>query len=328
MSKSRKDPQGHGNRRHDAAYKRLFSHPEVVADLLREWIAEPWARQADLRTLRRVPSEFVTSVLGRRLSDCVWKFELNSGERICLLLEFQSGVDRWMALRMMVYVGQLHETGLRMNKKPRFLSRIASAVVYNGSRNWDAARDISSLFEGAPPGDSRFFGQLRYLLVDGEGAEKREDLVGLLFSLERAGEKEFRPLVERLARRLEGAEHAELRRSFRVWLNDVLLRKRIPRGPLLEIEVWEDDMIHLPERMTWTEEARLEGLQEGLEKGLERGLEKGRLDLAQSIFRRRFGPLSDEQLKRLDQADPDQLAIWVERSLSCRTLDEVLEVSE
>lgn len=166
-------------------------------------------------------------------------------------------------------------------------------------------------------GDSRVFGQLRYLLVDGRVRDKRENLIGLLFALERAGEKEFQPLVERLARRLRGKEHAELRRSFQAWLKEVLIAKRYEGRVQCSLE---DDMIHLPERISWLEEARLEARQEGLEKG--------RLDLARSIFQRRFGPLSEDALRRLHRADPEQLAIWAERSFSCRTLDEVFETSE
>jgi hypothetical protein len=40
--------------RHDAAYKRLFSHPELVADLLRACITDAWAEDLDYSTLERI----------------------------------------------------------------------------------------------------------------------------------------------------------------------------------------------------------------------------------------------------------------------------------
>ncbi len=33
----------------DPGYKRLFSHPEMAADLLRGFVHEPWVRELDLR---------------------------------------------------------------------------------------------------------------------------------------------------------------------------------------------------------------------------------------------------------------------------------------
>ena len=32
---------------HDHSYKLLFSHPEMVADLLRGYVREPWVEQLD-----------------------------------------------------------------------------------------------------------------------------------------------------------------------------------------------------------------------------------------------------------------------------------------
>lgn len=33
---------------HDGGYRLLFSHPEMVADLLRDFIPEDWVRDIDL----------------------------------------------------------------------------------------------------------------------------------------------------------------------------------------------------------------------------------------------------------------------------------------
>ena len=41
--------------RHDHGYKRLFSHPEMVADLLRGFVHEDWIRELDFSTLERFP---------------------------------------------------------------------------------------------------------------------------------------------------------------------------------------------------------------------------------------------------------------------------------
>ncbi|MEA2601517.1 MAG: hypothetical protein QOF89_2509 [Acidobacteriota bacterium] len=58
--------------RHDHGYKRLFSHPEMVADLLRGFVHEDWIRELDFSTLERYPGSYTTRKLrSRRESDVV-----------------------------------------------------------------------------------------------------------------------------------------------------------------------------------------------------------------------------------------------------------------
>jgi len=42
---------------HDPAYKQLFSHPDMVADLLRGYVHEDWIGEIDLSTLEAVFGE-------------------------------------------------------------------------------------------------------------------------------------------------------------------------------------------------------------------------------------------------------------------------------
>ncbi|HRD49503.1 MAG TPA: transposase, partial [Candidatus Contendobacter sp.] len=39
---------------HDNSYKLLFSHVELVTDLLRGFVCEPWAARLDLATLEKL----------------------------------------------------------------------------------------------------------------------------------------------------------------------------------------------------------------------------------------------------------------------------------
>lgn len=43
---------------HDALYHRLFSHPGMVAQLLREFLAGPWVDGLDLDAMERVNTKF------------------------------------------------------------------------------------------------------------------------------------------------------------------------------------------------------------------------------------------------------------------------------
>ena len=93
---------------HDSGYKFLFSTPELVRDLILGFVPDEWLHSLDYRTLEIVPGSYVTEDLSKRSDDIVWRVKVG-GEWVYLylLIEFQSGVDKYMALRMMVYVGLL-----------------------------------------------------------------------------------------------------------------------------------------------------------------------------------------------------------------------------
>jgi predicted transposase YdaD len=98
------------NTHHDTGYKQLFSHPEMVRDLLTGYVPGPWLKQADFSSLERVNASYVSESERQRHDDMVWRLKV--GERwvwVYLMLEFQSESDPWMALRMMVYVGLLSQ---------------------------------------------------------------------------------------------------------------------------------------------------------------------------------------------------------------------------
>jgi predicted transposase/invertase (TIGR01784 family) len=104
---------------HDTAYKQLFSHPEMVRELLLGYVPGDLLSQLDLSTLERVSGSYVGDKGTQRHSDMVWKVRLD-GEWLYLyiLLEFQSRSDLWMALRMFVYVGLMYQDLVKRHELP------------------------------------------------------------------------------------------------------------------------------------------------------------------------------------------------------------------
>ena len=45
---------------HDTGYKRLFSHPEFVQDLITGFIPDPWLQRLDFTTLERCPGSYIS----------------------------------------------------------------------------------------------------------------------------------------------------------------------------------------------------------------------------------------------------------------------------
>ena len=100
---------------HDTIYKLLFAHDRMIQDLLVGFLPDKWVAALDLESLEKTNGSYVTDDLRGRHGDAVWR--IRWGEEwlyVYLLLEFQSSVDRFMALRIMVYTGLLHQDLIRL----------------------------------------------------------------------------------------------------------------------------------------------------------------------------------------------------------------------
>src|SRR5690606_28044531 len=207
---------------HDSGYKLLFSDPLMVRDLVQGFIHDPWLHRLDFSTLEPVKGHYVSEDLRDRADDVVWR--VKSGEDwlyLYLLIEFQSRNDRFMALRMMVYVGLLYQDLIR-NKRlgPQgLLPPVLPIVLYHGERRWRAPVSLAQLLPKPPAFLAPLQPQMRYLLID-EGAIPAEtlarlpqNLVAAIFKLEQPQTPEA---VQELVTELEAAtrsnEYATVRR--------------------------------------------------------------------------------------------------------------------
>jgi hypothetical protein len=83
-------------------------------------------------------------------------------------VEFQSTVDRYVAVRFMTEVGLLYEGLIRSRQLTRTgeLPPVVPIVLDTGRDRWTAAPDIARLVAEAPGGLAVYLPQLRYLLID------------------------------------------------------------------------------------------------------------------------------------------------------------------
>ena len=298
---------------HDNGYKLLFSHAETVADFLRGFVNEDWVREIDLSTLERVDGTYVSDDLRSRESDVVWRVSWRGSPLyVYLLLEFQSTVDPYMAVRVMTYLGLLYQDLIRQRAVPSsgLLPPVFLAVLYNGERSWQAALDVADLIGPVPGGLDAYRPRLRYVLFDElrlqvKPGEERENLAAALFRLEQArASSDFARKVEELIELLRA--NPDVSRSYTTWLTRVLLPSRFPGARFPEIQdLQEIQTMGLAERvMEWTREWKEEGLQEGLQEGLE-----SLQEVVLSLLEQRFGTAVTEDTRR--------------RVLAIRDLDEL-----
>ena len=279
---------------HDLSYKLLFSEPRVVGDLLTGFVKEDWIEQLDLDSLEKVSSTFVTDDLRDREDDVIWRVRFgDEWLYVYLLIEFQSTIDRFMALRIMTYVGLLYQDlvkqkALTLDGK---LPPVLPIVLYNGETRWNASLNISELVLTVPGGLEQYRPNLRYLLLD-EGAivaseqwsQEAQNVVSAIFLLEHhRSPQDAIDLIGLLVDWLKAPQQTQLRRHFVLWIKRVLLPNWAPSDERSSWQALNDlSEVHsmLSERAKrWPEHWKQQGLeagrQEGLTKGLEEGLTKG-----------------------------------------------------
>ena len=302
-------PKGAAVAEHDNGYKRLFSHPEMVADLLRGFVREDWVRDLDFSTLERVSGSYVTPELRSRESDIVWRVRWGQDRwlYVYLLIEFQSTVDPFMALRVLVYVGLLYQDLVQHRQLTTAgkLPPVLPLVLYNGTAPWGAVREVAELIEEVPGGLEQYRPRLRYCLLDeaqiaDSELESLRNLVAALFRLEKSrGPEDIQRILTALIEWLQEPGLAELRRSFTAWLVGVLLPGRVPGITIPQVANLQEVRSMLAERVVeWTQQWK----DEGLEEGRREGLEKFRAVILRDL-ESRFGPLPEEVRLRIEGID-------------------------
>ena len=215
---------------HNNSYTLLFSHVEMVRDLLLGFVKEDWVRELDLTSLERSYNSYVSDNLKDRHDDVVWRVKWGrEWLYVYILIEFQSTIDRYMPLRVLVYVGLLYQDLIRQKQlgPSGKLPPVLPVALYNGNRRWNASLEMSNLIERVPGALCRYRPEFRFMLLD-EGAYVDEDLkplrnlVSALFRLENSRDPErIEEIVTALLEWLAAPEQASLRRAFTVWFNPI-----------------------------------------------------------------------------------------------------------
>jgi predicted transposase/invertase (TIGR01784 family) len=273
---------------HDNGYKLLFSQAPMVADLLRGFVREQWVEKLDFSTLEKVDASYVSEDLKSREGDLVWRLRYGDGDRwlyVYLLLEFQSTVEPFMALRMLTYLGLFYQDCIRQGwlTPSGKLPPVLPLVLYNGKRKWSAAQEVAELIEIVPGGLERYQPHMRYALVD-EGALRESDLASLrnlvaaLIRLEKSrGMDDVREVLAALLQWLEEIDDPELRRAWSIWLSRVFLEAQPPGVEIRELSDFQEVKVMLAERVKeWFQEAQQEGFEQGIQRGREEGIQRGR----------------------------------------------------
>ncbi len=133
---------------HDSGYKKLFSNKVIFRQLIETFVKEDWVKDLDFESCETIDKSFISDHYKETESDIVYKLKQKDKEvYIFILIEFQSKVERFIALRVLNYITNFYIDYLKSNRKVKKLPAIFPIVLYNGDGKWTAPIRFAELIE-------------------------------------------------------------------------------------------------------------------------------------------------------------------------------------
>ena len=256
-----------------------------------------------------------------------------------MLLEHQSSVDRWMALRMLRYVVRQVEHWRQQHPESTVLPVIIPLVMYHGEDGtWTAPRRVEDLFD--LPGEDAQRERWRALvprfeyLLDDLTAERHEALLArpgpplarlawLLLRYARSEELAYRltewtALVTEVHASPEGSEHLLVITRYITWVGGAAAHKAVRQvlHSVLDAQAAETLMRSYGERL----------VERAQRWGERRGRLRGRAEAVLQILVARGIHVGDEAQQRiLTCTDLAMLDRWLKQAMNATTLSDVLD---
>ena len=328
--------------RYDETYKRLFSNPKLVEELVRYFVSEELANELDFESMETVETTTFSHNLEKKENDKLLKLKRKAGGEVylILMLEFQSSNDFSMPVRILNYVARLYDEITKTQGEVRSLTlpAVFPVVLYNGTFNWTAKTSLDDLRGGDDDWrKATSMVQARYHLVDCTRVQPIKDsFLSVLFRLEHPESLEhFKQDLLEFGALVRQIVPNALLEDFQVWLRFVLEKKF--KGAKLS---HEQLMFFFPEDSMFTmnrdrldkvlgdleQEVYDRGAAAGLEKGIEQGLEKGRLEEGQRLLgrllSRKFGEDTSRE-EKIDKLDTKAVEAAVELIFDVETEEEL-----
>lgn len=289
---------------HDSGYKRLFSNKTIFRQLIQTFVEEEWVSRLDFDRAERLDKSFVSEHYKDTEADIIYKVPiLNSDKAIylCLLIEFQSTVQRFMILRSLQYKCNFYMDFVLSNKDVRglMLPAIFPLVLYNGEDKWTAPDNIDQLIETEV--DLGEYGLHFQHLVIAENAYGKEwlaqidNIIAALFLAE--AHYDLPLLLEKLLSLYDTEPDRQALQIFINWFRQLSAHGRLPQRDFAQIE--EQDLSREEvksmlikalerERETIRQQGFDNGKKEGIDIGVKKGIEERNRQIAQAMVAEGF----------------------------------------
>ena len=340
---------------HDAAWKRLFSFTDMPRDLLAGFVPRAWVEKLDLSTLQPWPGDLVSNGLRQRHADRVWRVRRRDRRGFVLVtVEFQSRVDRTMAVRVLEYSTLLYQELLR-NKELRRVARAESdkrdrqrrvkpdplppvlpIVLYHGRKRWWARQNVAGLCAPTDEDLVPYQPAQRYFLLDigayTDPLPEGHNLMAALIRIAHCRSVEtVSEVLKMLAGRVSSPDQTGLLGAFLVWYEQARRRHGLPK---LDLSILDDlnEGKTMPNEMMreqvarWTEQRLAEWAAPRLERSRVEGRVEGQAEVMCRQAARKFDPETAERLAGYlaEIPDPERLGEVGEWILECDEVGELL----
>jgi len=280
---------------HDRGYKYLFSNPLLLKELLESFVGMDWISEIDFTKAESVNTSFVSNEFKNRESDVIYRLKFQKKELyLYLLIEFQSTVDRFMALRMLRYVLELYEFLIK-NKKTSSLPVVFPVLLYNGEGKWTAPDRLSKLID--MPDELKqakaYMPEFRYFpVIENQYSEKMllklGNIVSSVFLLETRDREKFLDAIEKIGQILEEKDLGAVK-TFFVWFEKYLRKnasiETIEKGVASLKNTREIKPMFAKTVEKIEKELILKGRKEGIQEGIRKGKLEGKLESMQTVAR-------------------------------------------
>ena len=271
---------------HDSGYKKLFSNRTIFRQLIETFVNQEWVHSLDFDTCEPLDKSFISEHYKETESDLIYKIQFHDREvYIYILIEFQSTVDPFMALRVLNYITNFYMDFLVNNRGVNKLPAVFPIVLYNGSTPWRAPVNLSGLIERNPP-LGRFALDFEYFLIaenqySQEALLKIRNIVSTLFLAE--SHYDLDVLEAELLNVFSSEGDRQAVSLFLNWFKQLASHGRLESEDYHSLEyIYRTEEEVKTMLVTALEQERerffQNGLREGKQEGLREGEQKGRIE--------------------------------------------------
>ena len=271
---------------HDSGYKKLFSNRTIFRQLLETFVNQEWVHSLDFATCETLDKSFISEHYKETESDLIYKIQFHGREvYIYILIEFQSTVEPFMALRVLNYITNFYMDFLVDNSGVKKLPAVFPIVLYNGSAPWTAPVNLSALIEQTPPLGA-FALDFQYFLIaenqyTQEALLKIRNIVSTLFLAESHYDLDM--LEVELLNLFSSESDRQAVSLFLNWFKQLAVHGQIEPADYQALEyIYRNEEEVKTMLVTALERERKQifqnGLREGEQKGRIEGEQKGRVE--------------------------------------------------
>lgn len=222
---------------HDVGYKKLFQNKIIFRELIETFVHEDWVRAVDFDACEMLDKSFIADHYKETESDLIYKLRMH-GKRayIVILLEFQSTVDRFMALRILNYMTAFYLDYAQSHRRVKQLPPVFPVVLYRGKRRWTAPVRISELIDNHDL-LGRFAVQFEYWkIAEREFSPAELSRIGNIVSTVFLAETQYDPhLLAEECSHLFDCEDRQAFGLFLNWLMNLATHGRMPQEDYAQI---------------------------------------------------------------------------------------------